>query len=146
MRIYLDHCTYNRPFDNQNNIKNQLETSAKLYIQDQIRQGKYDLVWSYMSDFENANNPNIENKKSIQMWENISKYKCKSSGNVLMLGSKIMEIGIRANDALHIACAIDSQCEYFITTDAGLTNKEIEGIKIINPIDFVRNMEERNEN
>jgi len=63
-----------------------------------------------------------------------------------MLGSKIMEIGIRANDALHIACAIDSQCEYFITTDASLTNKEIAGIKIINPIDFVRNMEERNEN
>jgi len=67
MKIYLDHCTYNRPFDDQNNIKNQLETSAKLCIQDQIRQGKYDLVWSYMSDFENANNPNIENKKSIQM-------------------------------------------------------------------------------
>ena len=146
MKIYLDHCTYNRPFDNQNNIKNQLETLAKLYIQDQIRQGKYDLVWSYMSDFENANNPNIENKKSIQLWENVSKYKCKSSENVLMLGTKIMEIGIRANDALHIACAIDSQCEYFITTDAGLTNKEIEGTKIINPIDFVRKMEERNEN
>jgi len=26
-----------------------------------------------MSDFENDNNPNIENKKSIQLWENISK-------------------------------------------------------------------------
>jgi len=57
-----------------------------------------------------------------------------------------MEKGIRANDALHIACAIDSRCEYFITTDAGLTNKEIDGIKIINPIDFVRKMEEGNEN
>jgi len=146
MKIYLDHCAYNRPFDDQNNIKNQLETSAKLHIQDQIRQEKYDLVWSYMSDFENDNNPNIENKKSIQMWENISKYKCKSSENVLMRGSKIVEKGIRASDALHIACAIESQCDYFITTDAGLTNKEIEGIKIINPIDFVRKMEERNEN
>jgi len=65
MRIYLDHCAYNRPFDDQNNIRNQLETSAKLYIQDQIKQGKYDLVWSYMSDFENNNNPNIENKNTI---------------------------------------------------------------------------------
>jgi hypothetical protein len=146
MRIYLDHCAYNRPFDDQNNIKNQLETSAKLHIQDQIRQGKYDLVWSYMSDFENNNNPNIENNKSIQIWENISKYKCKSSEHILMQGSKIAGKGIRANDALHIACAIESQCDYFITTDAGLTNKEIEGIKIINPIDFVRRMEERNEN
>jgi RNase P subunit RPR2 len=146
MKIYLDHCAYNRPFDDQNNIKNQLETSAKLHIQDQVRQGKYDLVWSYMSDFENDNNPNIENKKSIQLWENISKYKCKSSENILIRGSEIVKKNIRANDALHIACAIECQCEYFITTDAGLTNKDIEGIKIINPIDFVRKMEERNEN
>jgi predicted nucleic acid-binding protein len=99
-----------------------------------------------MSDFENDNNPNIENKKSIQVWENISKYKCKSSENILMRGSKIAEKGIQANDALHIACAIESKCEYFITTDAGLINKEIDGVKIINPIDFVLKMEETNEN
>jgi len=146
MRIYLDHCAYNRPFDDQNNIRNQLETSAKLYIQDQIKQGKYDLVWSYMSDFENNNNPNIENKNTIQLWENIAKYKCKSSEHIFIQGKKIEQKGIRANDALHIACAAESQCEYFITTDTGLTNKKIEGIQIINPIDFVRKMEERNEN
>ena len=146
MKIYLDHCTYNRPFDDQSNIKNQLETTAKLHIQDQIRQGKYDLVWSYMSDFENSNNPNIENKNSIQLWEDIAKHKCKSSESILMRGNKTKQAGIRANDALHIACAIESKCEYFITTDVGLTNKNVEGIQIINPIDFVRRMEEQNEN
>ena len=142
MKIYLDHCAYNRPFDDQSNIKNQLETSAKLFIQDKIKQGKYELAWSYMSDFENGNNPNIENKKSIQLWENTARYKCKSSEDILMKGKEIEQKGIRANDALHIACAIVSQCEYFITTDTGLTNKEIEEIQIINPIDFVRKMEE----
>jgi hypothetical protein len=146
MRIYLDHCAYNRPFDDQSNIKNQLETTAKLHIQDQIRQGKYDLVWSYMSDFENSNNPNIENKNSIQLWENIAKYKCKSSENILERGRQIEQSKIHSNDALHIACAIESQCEYFITTDSGLTNKGIDKIKIVNPIDFVRMMEERDEN
>ena len=146
MRIYLDHCAYNRPFDDQNYIKIQLETSAKLYIQDQIRQGIYDLVWSYMSDLENSNNPNIENKNSIQAWENIAKIKCRSSSNILLLGIKIMENGIREKDALHIACAIESQCEYFITTDTGLINKKIDTVQIINPIDFVRKMEENNEN
>ena len=145
MRIYLDQCAYNRPFDDQSNIKNQLETSAKLYIQEQIKQGKYDLVWSYMSDFENSNNPNIENKNSIQLWENIAKHKCKSSENIFMQGKEIKQKGIRANDALHIACAIESQCEYFITTDMGLTNRDIEKIRIINPVDFVRKMEEQND-
>jgi hypothetical protein len=146
MRIYLDHCAYNRPFDDQRNIKNQLETTAKLYIQDQIRQGKYDLVWSYMSDLENGNNQNLENKNSIQLWENIAKYKCKSSENILARGKQIEQNKIRPNDALHIACAIESQCEYFITTDEGLTNKKINGIKIINPIDFIRTEGDGDEN
>jgi len=146
MRLYLDHCTFNRPFDKQGSIKVQLEISAKLHIQEQIKQEKYDLVWSYMSDLENSKNPNIENKKSIQIWEDIAKYRCKSSKTILEIGKKIEEKGIRVKDALHIASAIESKCEYFITTDYGLLNKNIEEIKIINPIDFVREMEEVNEN
>ena len=146
MRIYLGHCTYNRPFDVQSSIKIQLEISAKLHIQAQIKQGKYDLVWSYMSDIENSKNPNIENKKSIQKWENIAKYKCKSSVHILNLGKEIEAKGIRVKDALHIASAIESGCEYFITTDIGLLNKKIDKIEILNPIDFVRKMEEKNEN
>jgi RNase P subunit RPR2 len=146
MRIYLDHCAYNRPFDDQSNIKNQLETMAKLYIQNQIRQGKYDLVWSYMSDLENGSNPNLENKNSIQLWENIAKFKCKSSETILARGKQIEQNKIRSNDALHISCAIESQCEYFITTDAGLTKRKISGIKIVNPIDFIRIEGDGNEN
>jgi len=146
MRIYLDHCTFNRPFDDQRSIKIQLETSAKLYIQNQIKKKMYDLVWSYMSDLENSNNPNIENKMSIQIWENIAKIKCISSENILEMGKKIINYGVRPNDALHIACALETQCEYFITTDTGLINKNIENIQIINPIDFVRKMEGENEN
>jgi len=109
-------------------------------------EGKYDLVWSYMSDFENNHNPNIENKKSIQLWESIAKLKCKSSKNIAILGNKIEKKGIRSKDALHIACAVESKCEYFITTDTGLLNKSIGWIKTLNPIDFVRKMEEDNEN
>jgi predicted nucleic acid-binding protein len=99
-----------------------------------------------MSDFENGSNPNIENKNSIQLWEDIAKYICKSSENILEKGKQIEQNNIHPNDALHIACAIKSQCEFFITTDGGLTNKEVDGIKIVNPIDFVRTMEEDGEN
>ncbi|MDR1149384.1 MAG: PIN domain-containing protein [Spirochaetaceae bacterium] len=78
-----------------------------------------------MSDLENGNNPNVENKNSIQLWENIAKYKCKSSETILTRDRQIEQNKIRPNDALHIACAIESQCEYFITTDEGLTNKKL---------------------
>ena len=37
MRVYLDMCYYNRPYDDQSQIKVSLETQAKLHIQDQIQ-------------------------------------------------------------------------------------------------------------
>ena len=33
MRVYLDNCSFNRPFDNQNAVKIKIETQAKLYVQ-----------------------------------------------------------------------------------------------------------------
>ncbi len=54
MKIYLDNCCYNRPFDDQSQIKINLEAQAKLYIQAKIREGAYDLVWSYILDYENG--------------------------------------------------------------------------------------------
>ena len=36
MRVYLDNCCYNRPFDDQENLAVALETFAKLQIQAQI--------------------------------------------------------------------------------------------------------------
>ena len=53
-----------------------------------------------------------------------------------------MEQGVKAKDALHIACAVKCGCEYFITTDNKLTRKAVAGIQIVNPIDFVRKTEE----
>jgi len=157
IKLYLDTCSYNRPFDNQNQLKIQFESSAKLYIQNEIRKGTYELIWSFMLDFENNDNPHEENRKSIQVWENIATEFCDSSKEnqifsnlkkqvfsskeILKQGKKLQKIGIKENDALHIACAIFANCSYFITTDYKLINKEIDEIKIINPIDFIKIME-----
>ena len=35
--VYLDNCTYNRPFDDQSHLRISLETQAKLYIQSLIK-------------------------------------------------------------------------------------------------------------
>jgi len=142
LKIYLDMCSYNRPFDNQSQMKIRLETEAKLYIQSGIRSKKYTVVWSYMLDLENANNPYDDIRNAVAPWKEIALEYCPSSDDVLSAGKQIMEHGIKPKDALHIACAIKSGCEYFITTDKGILNKNIENIKIINPIDFVRETED----
>ncbi len=47
LRIYLDNCCFNRPFDNQNDMKIKIETEAKLSIQEIIKKDEIDVVWSY---------------------------------------------------------------------------------------------------
>ena len=37
MRVYLDNCAYNRPYDDQSQVKIELETQAKLKIQRMIK-------------------------------------------------------------------------------------------------------------
>ena len=141
-KIYLDNCSYNRPFDNQEQMKIHMETVAKLFIQESVREGVYSLCWSYMLDYENSNNPYEDKRNVIAPWKNIADNYCPSSDSVLSRGLEIMKLGVRANDALHISCAIEQQCEYFITTDKKLINKSIDEINIINPIDFVKNPED----
>lgn len=62
MRVYLDNCSYNRPYDDQSQMRIYLETQAKLHIQDMIRQEQIELVTSYILDFENSNNRSIQKK------------------------------------------------------------------------------------
>jgi hypothetical protein len=57
MKIYLDNSCFNRPFDDQNQLRIKLETEAKLDIQERITQKEIDLTRSYILDFENEANP-----------------------------------------------------------------------------------------
>jgi len=59
MKIYLDNCCFNRPFDDQKQIRIHLETEAKLYIKEKILLNELELAWSYILDYENHANPFI---------------------------------------------------------------------------------------
>ena len=42
-RLYLDNCSFNRPYDDQSLLKNYIETEAKTYIQREILQSHLEL-------------------------------------------------------------------------------------------------------
>jgi len=69
MRIYLDNCCFNRPFDDQSQIRIRLESEAKLYIQEQISNNDIELAWSYILDYENSLNPYEERMNVILKWK-----------------------------------------------------------------------------
>ena len=51
IRLYLDNCCFNRPFDDQSQLSVRLETEAILFIQHEIKEVKVDLAWSSILDF-----------------------------------------------------------------------------------------------
>ena len=138
VKVYLDNCCFNRPYDNQNNLVVFLETEAKLFIQDLIHSEKLMLVWSFVLDYENNDNPFFERKHSISAWKNLSTADCDLCDEIANTAGYLLKIGLRQKDASHIACAIYAGADYFITTDKKILNKPVQGINLINPIDFVR--------
>ena len=138
IKIYLDNCCYNRPFDNQNQMKIFMESQAKLYIQSQIRDEVYELVWSYVLEYENAKNPYIDKREAIAPWRNIADENVSEENEAIsQYAENLTSYGIKTYDALHIACAVYAKCDYYITTDTKLLKTKLKEIKIVNPIDFI---------
>ena len=107
----------------------------------------YSLCWSFVLDYENTKNPYEEKRRAIAPWAKFAVDFCPPSECVRVNSKRLMDqYGVKNMDALHVACAIERKCEYLITTDKRLANKPIADIKIINPIDFINEMEDNNEN
>lgn len=142
IKIYPDNCCYNRPFDDQTQMKIHLETQAKLYVQAKIKEGTYFLIWSYMLDYENARNPYEEKRRAIKPWREIaSECISEESEEILSFAESLNQKGIKTYDALHIACAVSVGCDYYLTTDKKLLNTPVTEIRVVSPIIFVNEME-----
>ena len=140
MRLHLDNCMFNRPFDNQTDFKILLESEAKLKIQEHIRFGLYELVWSYILDYENSKNPFRERREQIGKWKKYANVDIEAQDSVIQLSKSLNQLGLKNFDALHIACAITAKADYFLTTDKGILKKSqmVSDIQIKDPIDFIR--------
>lgn len=55
--------------------------------------------------------------------------------------NEIMKTGVKFKDACHVASAIYSKCEFFISTDRRLLNFVTTEIKMVTPIQFVTETE-----
>jgi predicted nucleic acid-binding protein len=117
-----------------------LEAEATLFIQEHIRSGTLELVWSYILDFENAANPFEERRITISGWRQYATLDMEETPLVLQHARQFTLMGFKAKDALHLACAIAGACRYFLTTDDGILKRrqDIQDMTIIDPTAFVR--------
>ncbi|MCR5117560.1 MAG: hypothetical protein K6A97_08645 [Lachnospiraceae bacterium] len=144
MRVYLDNCCYNRPYDDQSQLRISLETQAKLRIQEMIRKKQIELSSSYVLLYENSKNPYLTRQSSIRKFvkENVSVYVgAEQADEIRILAGGIISTGVKVADAYHVACAIVSKSDCFLTTDDRLLKYKDERIRIEDPMDFIRKWE-----
>lgn len=144
LRIYLDNCCYNRPYDDQSQIIVSLEAQAKIFIQNAIRQDKIELASSFVLRHENNNNPFDNKRKNISdfLEKNVSIFiAADRKDEVRNIAAEIISTGVKNFDAAHIACAILANCDYFLTTDKRVLKFRSDKIQIVNPVDFVKILE-----
>lgn len=139
MRIYLDNCCLNRPFDDQSQARIRLETEAKLEVQQRIQDGIVELAWSYMVDFENQANPFEERREAIARWRSVAVADVDETPEVLRQAHDLQNMGLRPKDSIHIACAMAAGCAYFLTTDDLIIAKMrgFAGIHVVNPTQYI---------
>ena len=80
-----------------------------------------------------------ERQRAIAKWKARAIITIEENPSLLTITTLLVEIGLSAKDALHVACAIEGQADYFVTTDDKLIKKLVSfrEIKAINPVDLV---------
>lgn len=141
MRVYLDNCCYNRPYDDQSQLRISLESQAKLHVQGMIKDGEIQLASSYMLMYENSKNRSETKRRAIEQFvaNNTSVYIDEThSSEVENLAETIAATGVKSADAIHTACAISAKSDYLLTTDDRLLKYKNDNIMIVNPTEFIR--------
>lgn len=145
MRVYLDMCYYNRPYDDQSQIKVSLETQTKLHIQDQIQKKQLELVASYMLRYECGQNPYEMRRRAIMQFvdtHTAAYVGLERKGEIESMATEIMNTGVKFKDACHVASAIYAGCKYFISTDKRLLKYQTDRIRLVTPIEFIAETED----
>ena len=145
MRIYLDSCCYNRPYDNGAQLTVRMEAQCKLHIQSLVKDGLLTLVSSYMLMYECGQNPYEIRRNHISSY--IRRYAkihigAELAREIEAMAVDIMATGVKFKDACHVASAIYAGCAYFISTDKRLLKYKSPEIKLVTPIEFVSGLEE----
>jgi predicted nucleic acid-binding protein len=101
-------------------------------------------VWSYISEFENRQNPFQARKQTIAQWKILGSVLIPESNDLLAIAHELLAKGIKPKDALHVASAIKGEADCFLSTDDKLLKKlvNISQIRAMNPVNFIGAIDE----
>ena len=143
MKIYLDLCCLNRPFDDQRQDRVRLEAEAVLLILTHIQTGEWQWISSEAMDFEIEQAPDSERKERIKLLLTQAERTILVEQAEETRARQLETLGVHTFDALHLACAESGKVDVFLTTDDRLLRLAVRQakqlrVKVQNPLTWLR--------
>ena len=107
---------------------------------------KVEYVWSEMLDYEVSQNPSLKRQMAILRWVSGAVENVALDDVVYARAAEIEKTGIKTKDAIHLASAEQSECDWLLTTDDRFI-KRARGntdVRVATPVEFI--MENKDEN
>jgi predicted nucleic acid-binding protein len=129
VKIYLDVCCLNRPFDDHSQERIRLESEAVISILG--RSKTLTLLTSEIVDLEISKIPDEDRKQKVSLLSLISKVNIVIDYEIMSRARELNKMGFKSFDAFHIACAEKGQADVLLTTDDQLLKKAASQRKLL---------------
>jgi len=148
MKIYLDVCCLNRPFDDAAQDRVRIESEAVLTILSRCQSAEWILLSSEVVDIEISKIPDDERMWKVSFLSSISQSYIVVDKDVKERAIELSEFNFKSFDALHIACAEKGGADVLLTTDDTLLNKASQQadalkVRLENPVTWLMEESEK---
>jgi predicted nucleic acid-binding protein len=140
VKIYLDVCCLNRPFDDHLQERIRLESEAVITILS--RSKILTLLTSEIVDLEISKIPDEDRRQKVSLLSSILKTNIVVDDEIMSRARELNNMGFKSFDAFHIACAESGQADVLLTTDDDFLKKatsqrKLLRVKIENPLKWL---------
>ena len=139
MKIYLDACCLNRPFDDQRQPRVRLEAEAISLILQKLHRHEWEWVGSEVLVYELGQTVDMERRERLLLLAGQSRYVVEITEEILKRAEKLEASGFDSYDAIHLASAEQAKVDVFLTTDDGVQktanrDKAVFSFVVANPV------------
>lgn len=140
MLLYLDNSVLNRPFDDQRQPRIWLETLSFSLVLTLIEAGEAKLIRSPIHDLENHRNPFALRRQWIEKCLRLAEASVALNDSIKSRALAFEQAGVKALDALHLACAEAAGAERFLTCDDRLIRRYSGQMIVESPVTFTTSL------
>ena len=148
MKVYLDVCCLNRPFDDQVQDRIRLEAEAVLLILTRLEAGEWRWIGSEVLEFEIEQTLDPERRFRVKLMTTYVPDTVLVEQTEIARAQRLEALGFHPFDAMHLACAESGGADVFLTTDDQLLRLAFRlsrqlRVRVENPLTWLKEVVEK---